>query len=187
MPIMQASEVPEQFDDILFWAVLTLVSVYASLGVITNLAFGDMKGIQAITMALPQDSILVKSIMVLMIGMMIFSYPICIYPTNLNLEKYTIDKWMKGKNKTLIYWMKNMSRLTLCALTAYMAIELQNVLDLFIGLFGAICCGPVAMIIPTLCHLKLLAKTNREKIEDIIIVAIGSAVMVFCVVTILFK
>jgi len=125
--------------------------------------------------------------MVLMIGMVIFSYPICIYPCNLNIEKYTIDKWMRGHNKTCKYWMKNISRLIVCTITAYIAIELSDVLDLFIGLFGAICCGPVAMIIPTLCHLKLMAKTNREKIEDIIIVAFGSIVMVFCVMTILFK
>lgn len=119
--------------------------------------------------------------------MIIFGYPIFIYPCNLNIEKYTIDKLMKGKNKTLIYWTKNTSRMVVCALTAYIAIELSEVLDLFISLLGAICCGPVGMIIPTLCHLKLLAKTNREKIEDIIIVAFGSMVMVFCVVTTLFK
>ena len=122
-----------------------------------------------------------------MIGMIIFTYPICIYPCNLNIEKYTIDKFLKGKNKTLIYWTKNISRMVVCALTAYVAIQLSEVLDLFIGLIGAICCGPIAMIIPTLCHLKLLAKTNREKIEDIIIVVFGSAVMVFCVATTLFK
>lgn len=42
MPIMQASEVPEQFDDILFWAVLTLVFIYTGLGVVTYFAFGKM-------------------------------------------------------------------------------------------------------------------------------------------------
>lgn len=66
MPIMQASEVPEQFDDILFWAVFTLICLYVSLGLVCNLAYGQMKGIQAITMALPAEDRLVGLVMVLM-------------------------------------------------------------------------------------------------------------------------
>jgi hypothetical protein len=45
MPIMQASECPDEFDNILFWAVLTLVFIYTGLGIVTYFAFGSMKGI----------------------------------------------------------------------------------------------------------------------------------------------
>jgi len=93
--------------------------------VVTNLAFGNMEGIQAITSALPAEDKLARLIMVMMVCMIIFTYPIFIYPCNLNLEKYTIDKFMKGQNKSLIYWMKNISRIAVCAITSYISIELS--------------------------------------------------------------
>jgi amino acid permease len=56
-----------------------------------------------------------------------------------------------------------------------------SVLDKFLGLVGAIFCAPMAFIIPTMCHLKLVARTNEEKLKDIAIVAFSIMIMVFCV------
>ena len=64
---------------------------------------------------------------------------------------------------------------------AYLGIELSNVLDLFVGLIGALFCAPLGMIIPTLCHLKLVARTNQEKINDIAILVVSMVIMLLCI------
>ena len=99
----------------------------------------------------------------MMVINIIFTYPITIFPANQTFETYTIDKVFKrSPNKK--YWCKNLSRLIVCFITAYIGIELSNVIDKFLGFVGAVCCAPLAMIFPSVCHLKLLAKNNSEKI-----------------------
>ena len=112
---------------------------------------------------------------------LIFTYPLVIYPTNQILEKLAIDKLFKP-NSSIGYWLKNCSRLAVCFLSTYSAIELSKSLDKFIGLLGAVLCAPLALIIPTICHFKLVAQTRTEKIIDIVIVAFSFIIMVFCVV-----
>ena len=114
-------------------------------------------------MALPFDQTLVRIMTIMLILFLIFTYPIYIYPFNTAFEKYTIDKLIKTNSNTK-YWVKNITRLILCISVAYMGIELQNEIDWFLGFVGAVLCAPLAFIIPCLCHLKLLAKDNNEKI-----------------------
>ena len=78
--------------------------------------------------------------------------------------------------------MKNMQRVLVVFGAAYLGINFLEYLDKVIGLLGALFCAPLAMIIPTLCHLILVAKTNKEKTEDIIIIVISCMVMVFCII-----
>ena len=61
----------------------------------------------------------------------------------------------------------------------YCAINLSNVLDKFIGILGALFCGPLTLIIPSLCHLKH-AQTNKEKVNDIIVIVIALAITTIC-------
>ena len=70
----------------------------------------------------------------------------------------------------------------MCLSAAYLGINLASVLDKFIGLLGAVFCAPLAMILPTLCHLKLLASSRKDKIKDIVIICVSLLVMVICIV-----
>lgn len=162
MPIMQASDCPGQFDSILVLALLTITVVFIVLGLAGYCAFGNMAGVQAITMELPFSNLLVRVMLVMMILMIVFTYPIFILPANRAIEQYTVDKIVK-RNSSFSYWIKNASRISVCVLGAYASIELQDVLAQFLGLVGAICCAPIAMTLPALLHLKLgLAKTKNE-------------------------
>ena len=109
-----------------------------------------------------------------------FTYPLFIYPTNQIIENFTINKLMPYKSQTK-EWAINFSRFLVCVSAAYFAIELKDVLDVVIGLIGAVFCAPLAMIIPTLCHLKLMAKTRKEQITDIVIVMISLVIMLICI------
>ena len=64
---------------------------------------------------------------------------------------------------------------------AYLGIELSKVLDKFVGLIGALFCTPLGMILPTLCHMKMVAKTKDEKISDLIIIFFSLLIMVLCI------
>lgn len=144
--------------------MVTITGVFMTLGLAGYCAFGSMAGAQAITMELPFSNLLVRFMLVMMILMIVFTYPIFIFPANKTIEQYTVDKLFK-RSSSFSFWLKNASRVLVCVLGAYASIELQDVLAQFLGLVGAICCAPIALTLPALFHLKLgLAKTNNEKI-----------------------
>ena len=100
-----------------------------------------------------------------------FTYPLTINPANTTFEAFTIEKWFPKrksnlKNPKKIGWKnprsicKNFSRFLMVISAAYFGIELSNVLDKFVGLIGALFCAPLGMILPTLCHLKMIAATR---------------------------
>lgn len=68
-------------------------------------------------------------------------------------------------------------------LVIYLTIMVQDKLDIFLSLVGSLLCAPIAFIIPTLCHYKIVAQTSFEKIEDLFILAISFAIFVFCTIT----
>ena len=70
----------------------------------------------------------------------------------------------------------------MCAFAAFLGINYLNVLDKIISLIGAICCAPLAMIIPTLCHLLYLAESPRNKLEDLVIIVVSFVVLSFCII-----
>lgn len=101
MPVMQASEVPEDFDKIFICANITITIIYVSLGTCAYLAYGNLH-VQSITEALPNDDLAVRIVIMAYLVVVIFTYPISIYPANRSLEAYTVNKWMK-ESKNLKY------------------------------------------------------------------------------------
>ena len=121
-----------------------------------------------------------------------FTYPLTINPANTTFEAFTIERWFPKRknnfrNPRASSWgnprsiLKNISRCLMVISAAYLGIELSKVLDLFVGLIGALFCAPLGMIIPTLCHLKMLARTNQEKINDIAILVVSMVIMLLCI------
>jgi len=47
-----------------------------------------------------------------------------------------------------------------------------------LGIVGALLCAPLAITLPCLLHLKTVAKTNREKIVDILLIVISLGILV---------
>lgn len=127
---------------------------------------------------LPQDNNLVKLLIMLNVVILIFTYPLTVNPANTILESLTVNKWFRRSREDkmardedddfeqptqetwCLYSSKNISRLLICVSAAYLGIELHDKLDKFIGLLGALFCAPLALMTPTLCHLKVLAKTR---------------------------
>ena len=129
---------------------------------------------------MPQSDTLVKLLIFGYVFVLLFTYPLTIYPTNEVIERLTIERLLP-KSSTCRTWTKNLSRVLVCLSAAYLGIEMREQLDILIGVLGALFCAPLAMIIPTLCHLILISKEPKEKLVDIAIIAFSGIIMVFCV------
>jgi dipeptide/tripeptide permease len=140
---------------------------------------------------LPKGSFFIRFLIIFNVIILMFTYPLTISPANATLEAWTVDYWfpkrknyLKNPKKPLCsprMVCKNLSRFLIVLSAAYLGIELSHVLDKFVGLIGALFCTPLGMILPTLCHLKLIAKTKREKIDDICILVVSMLIMIMCI------
>ena len=81
-------------------------------------------------------------------------------------------------NASIKYSLQNLIRLLVCVAATFCAIAIGKKLDKGIGLMGALLCAPLAITMPALLHLKVVAVTNKEKIEDILIIAISLGVLI---------
>lgn len=89
---------------------------------------------------------------------LVFSYPLTIYPTNKILESFLFVRMTENTWKRK--WLKNLSRTIVCFLACFLSITFTNVLDQFLGVSGALLGVPIILIMPTLCHLILVAETK---------------------------
>jgi amino acid permease len=58
----------------------------------------------------------------------------------------------------------------------------MDTLDKLESLNGAFACIPIAFTLPALFHLKLIAKTVKEKIFDIILVIFTIMIQIVCTI-----
>lgn len=129
-----------------------------------------------ITEMLPASDPLVIFTKMVFIVNLLCSYALTICPTNRIIEGWLFKK---GDNSTATYWMQNFSR-TLVALSAcFFGVMLASKIDKFLGLMGALLCAPLALLFPTFCHIKLIAKTPKEKMIDFGVILIGFFVLIF--------
>lgn len=154
MPIMSQAAEPESFLKMLMSAIISLTCIYIVFGCVAYLAYGDTLTIICTEMFPP--GYVAALIKILFCLNLIFSYSIIIHPTNA-----IIEGWLFAglKSKPARKWSKNISRAIIVILAACIAIALEDNLEKFLGILGALLCGPLAMTIPCALHLKVLAKT----------------------------
>ena len=110
---------------------------------------------------------------------LICSYSITIQPANQILGNWFCSKAPKGKCK---YWLKNLQRMLVVLVSVVIAMTVADKIDKFLGLVGALLCAPLAMTIPAMVHLRMLARTTKEKVIDLIFIVGSMAILLFCTV-----
>ena len=75
-----------------------------------------------------------------------------------------------------------MQRTVVVVVSVVIALTVASKIDKFLGLIGALLCAPLAMTIPALIHLRLLAKTTTEKIVDMILIIGSTIILTFCTI-----
>ena len=100
-----------------------------------------------------------------------------LYPAHIIVENTLYSGWAKTKKRQ---WTKNLSRTLLVAFTVVFTMLVDQKIDKFLGILGALCCTPIAFTFPAAFHLKAIAKTKFQRAVDIIIIVFSIGVMLFC-------
>lgn len=174
MPIMQQTSSPDSFMRLLTWAIGTLTLVYVIFGSTCYSAYGSETS-PIMTEMMP-PSVVTSTIKILFCVNMIFGYSICIHPTNMILENWVFSGFKASRKRT---WAKNVSRGLVCMFAAFLAVVFENNIGKFLAFLGALLCAPLALILPTLLHLKVLAATDREKVSDCVLLLLSVFVFIF--------
>lgn len=174
MPIMQITEKPEKFTTILIAAMATLVTCQITFGTLAYLTYGSDMEAQIITEMLPGDNGVVITVKLAYVLCILASYAITAAPC------FTIGEgWLKLQRtsnlKTLTF------RFLLVVASVALATTVADKLDKFLGLLGALLCAPIALTIPALLHMKVLAKTPSERFFDFAVVVLSLGALLFCV------
>lgn len=135
---------------------------YIIFSEICYFAYGSNLTEPIVTEMLPTASVISMLIKILFCINLIFTIAIAINPANTTIESYALSRFKS--NKTLHKWSINISRVIVITVACYIAVELSDKIDKFLGLLGALCCAPLAILMPALLNLKVLSKTPKEKL-----------------------
>ena len=160
LPIMEQTRDKQNFEKVLTAALLTLACIFAAFGFMCYRYFGHQKE-KFVIYNFDDDPVLNTTELLFCLNL-VFSYPLCIYPTNKIIESFLFVK-MKEVT-TLRKWLKNLSRTIIVFLGCYFSILFKESLDDFLGVTGAVLGISIILIIPTLCHYKTCAQTKGAKI-----------------------
>ena len=168
IPVMETTSRPDLYPRILMIVIGLLTAFYIFFGNYTYFVYGKEKLSQdpMITQILPNDEIPVTAVKVIWIINLILTYPLVIHPANMVIESYLFNGWAKSFRRK---WSKNVSRTLLVAFTVVLAISLMKTLDRLESINGAFACIPLAFLLPSIFHYKLIAETTKEKTIDLTI------------------
>ena len=85
------------------------------------------------------------------------------------------------------YWKVNVLRSLVVLLTVIVVLCVADKLDRVISIAGAIFGMTNVLLLPALCHLKLVAETRTQKVVDILIAVFACFMLVFGPITIVLQ
>ncbi|KAI7846675.1 transmembrane amino acid transporter protein-domain-containing protein [Circinella umbellata] len=164
IPITESMKEPQKFPGVLRRALMVITGLFISLGAISYLAFGE--DVQTIILLnLPSKDPMVSSIQT----------PISCY---LIMENGLFTT-RSGKNNAVVKWQKNVFRVLIVFLCAWIAIVgSRDKLDKFVSLIGALFCIPLCFVFPPLFHIKALSLPPIRRAADIALIAFGIICMI---------
>ena len=104
---------------------------------------------------LPSDNAFVQVVKFLYCFNLMFSYPLCIYPTNMIIDASLFKSVTPNSTKRLVY--ENISHTIVLIIAIILALWLYEYLDKVLAIIGTVCGLSVVLVIPSICHYKLIA------------------------------
>lgn len=182
---MSATKDRQEFPTILAITLVFLTIVYISFSELCYYTFGSTLNKPIIMEMMPSDNPIIQTVKIAFIINLVFSYPLCIFITNLILESYTCKSCKKATNTRK--WLKNLQRSFVLLLGIICAMYLKDQLDKVLSLSGCILGVTVCLTMPALCHYYLIAETTKAKSIDAAIIIFAQVVMIVCTVQIISK
>jgi proton-coupled amino acid transporter len=181
IPVMETCSRPDLYKYIMAGVIILVTIVYLVFANVIYFVYGKEQISQSplITDILPKKDIAIIFVKIIWIVNLVVTYPLVLHPANMVIESYAYRKLEKGMTRK---WLKNMSRMALVLFTAVLAIALIDTLDKLESINGAFACIPLAFLLPSLFHYKLVAETVSEKIIDLTIAGFSFCLMITCTV-----
>lgn len=128
IPIMDETKDKKSFSKLIFIVISLLSFLYIFFALIAYFTFGPklLTDCPLITNCLPNDSVVISITMFLWIINIFISYPLCVYPANMIIESYLYKNMPESIKK---YWLTNLSRTILVALTVFLGVYFTDTLD----------------------------------------------------------
>ena len=161
MPLMALAEDRKTFITLLKACLILLCFTYICFAELCYYTFGENLDAPIIMNMMPNKNMIIVGTKFLFIINLVFSYPLCIFMTNLILEQYLFRSFKK-KTKCR-KWLKNLSRSVVLGSAIVVSIYFAASLDKVLALTGTIFGTAVVMTFPALCHYHLCARTRWEK------------------------
>ena len=180
MPVMSATKDREAFPTILAITLGVLTTIYICFAELCYYTFGDKLDKPIIMEMMPADNPIIQIIKIAFIINLVFSYPLCIFITNLIAESYTFKKCKKAT--TCRKWLKNLQRSVVLLAGILCALYLKDTLDKVLSLSGCVLGTTVCLTMPALSHYFLLARTRKEKACDLFLFICAQLLLVVCTI-----
>ncbi|KAI8381476.1 transmembrane amino acid transporter protein-domain-containing protein [Radiomyces spectabilis] len=181
IPITESMKEPQQFPRVLRRALFVITLLFISMGALSYLTFGDTLE-TIILLNLPSKDPMVSSIQTLYSLAICLSIPLQLFPA-IRIMENGLFTTRSGKNNAVVKWQKNVFRVIVVFLCAWIAIVgSKDKLDKFVSLIGALFCIPLCFIFPPLFHLRALCLPLGRRIADFALIIFGVICMVWVAV-----
>ena len=186
IPIMETTTRPDLYPKILSGVVILVTFIYLFFGNLMYFSFGKERVGEEplITEIMPTKDIPIALVDVIWIINLLITFPLVLHPASMVIESYIFGKMKKGIPRK---WLKNFSRTICVGFVVALSVTLLSTMDKLESVNGSFACIPLAFLLPSIFHYKLVAKTKFEKIIDLAVAAFSFGLMISCsVITLIY-
>lgn len=161
LPIKETMRSPKKFHSVVSFMIITIVLIFLCFCFVNNLAFGGKLN-ELVILNLPDQGWVAFVLMAYCLAVTL-TMPLVLNPVFTISEKYLSipAKWV------------NVSRICFICCIIVAGSCAKGYLGICVSFIGGVFSSPLAFIFPSIIHLKLIAKTNNERIQSTLGIIIG--------------
>jgi proton-coupled amino acid transporter len=172
LPTYESAKDKDSMPKLLIGITAMNTLMYIAFGILTYYAFGsDTQSLASLN--LPRQSFEGKAIPVTSIIIGLMSFPLQAFVIYQTYE----PKITWSSNYHVRKWQKNAVRLGVLLFTITVTWLGGNQLQNFLALVGGFCCGSLALIFPSILHLKICKPTGIDLVCDYFILVSGCVIL----------
>jgi proton-coupled amino acid transporter len=164
MPIMKETAVPEKFPYIVTVCLIFLCTTYICFSALCYYTWGSDLDETVVTEMLPADNKFVQLMKLLFCINLVFSYPMTNAITHTVAQEFVFGTSYGGRadrpDEKVHYWKVNILRSLILCFSLCVTVCVADQLDHVLAIAGAILGMTNVLLIPSICHYKLLAETR---------------------------
>ncbi|KAF8849108.1 hypothetical protein BDZ45DRAFT_680763 [Acephala macrosclerotiorum] len=177
LPIQSSMKQPEKFERLLYIVMLIITIVFASVGALSYMTFGETTTVEIIS-NLPQDSKVVNAVQFLYSLAVLAGDPVQLFPA-MRIVENSLFGHRSGKRDPTTKWRKNAFRTSIVILCGVVSALGAADLDKFVALIGSFACVPLVYIYPAFLHFKGVAEHKYVKMGDVLLMSVGLVAMIY--------